>query len=832
MRKCGNCEHCGKNKKERRLVDVNIGESVRIKTINEKKNIFKKRLLDMGFVSGTIVTIIREAPLGDPIVVKIRENEISLRKESLKNIIVEDVESNISSCHDCVFRDVKIHKHSRHSQWSEHLKNIKNGDHHNNYRFCNHHHNDKNIVKNAERENKIIKIVLAGNPNSGKTTVFNKLTGSNQYVGNWPGVTVEKKEGFIEKEKHIKIIDLPGVYSLSPYSIEEVVTRDYIIGLNESPPNVIINVIDATNLERNLYLTIQLIELERPMVIALNFMDEAKKNGIEINTQKLTEKIGISIMPIIAKNGENLEKLLNIAKKQVLHDYIIELDNMYGEHTQKAHYHIGKIIYKKAYKIGLPVHWSAISLLENDHDVEKKLNLDEDEKLEIKKILDEYKSRKDDFQNYEPSITNSRYSYIEKIVSDSEVIKKIFDSNIQTLSNKIDKILTHKLYSIPTFILTMFIMFITSFGPLGTFLSKIIGNIINFFSISFSFLLKKYSVSDLFIEMFTEGIIKGIGGVLTFIPQISLLFLFLSIMEDSGYMSRVAFIMDKLFKRFGLSGKSFIPMLMGFGCSVPAVMGTRAMENEKDRQMTIFLIPFMSCSAKLPVYGLIASAFFGSFAGFVIFSLYMLGIIMAIVTGLIFSRRNKEASSFIMELPPYRIPSIENILRHVKSRLNDFLVNAGTLIFSTSVILWFLQNFDLSLNITDDISKSILTFLGEFIAPIFRPLGFGTWQASVALLTGLIAKEAIVVSLSMFYGFSLTESSANIASTMSSFSPLSAFIFLVFISLYIPCVAAVSAIYIETKSIKWTLMSIMWQLCIAYLTSFILYQFGKILGFY
>lgn len=704
------------------------------------------------------------APFGDPIEVTLRGYEMSLRTGDANQIVIAKAGTAAwkkhRQRHDGETR-LAMHKHDPETLRRMMLEHEHELDFH------------AQVYDGTAHDRREMKIALAGNPNAGKTTLFNALTGSNQYVGNWPGVTVEKKEGRAEIQgKAVTIVDLPGIYSLSPYSMEEIVARDFIIG---ESPDAIINIVDATNLERNLYLTVQLLELEKPMVMALNFMDEVEKNGDHIDIKELSEHLGIPVVPITAKTGAGLEELMLTAHRQMHIGFTIEPDDLYDNFTHERHHRINEVIHDKAYAAGLPAHWSSIKLLEGDKLAAEALEL--------------------------------------------------------SLSDRIDRIVTNKWLAIPVFLCAMFIVFAITFGPFGSWLSDLVAQFMDgFVGPGLRTALDALDAPGWLIGLCVDGIVSGVGGVLTFLPQIALLFFFLSLLEDSGYMSRAAFIMDRLLKRFGLSGKAFIPMLMGFGCSVPSIMGARTMESEKDHRMTIMLVPFMSCSAKLPVYGLISAAFFDRYAGIVVFSMYILGMVVAIISGIIFKNTifRGDTAAFVLELPPYRLTSARNTLRHVWEKVRGFLVKAGTLILAMSVLLWFLQNFDARLNIVSDPSESLLGSIGGFIAPVFKPLGFGTWQAAVALLTGLVAKEAVVASLSMFYGFSLTASGDVVASALgdSFATPLAAYAFLVFILLYIPCVAAVSAIRKEMASTKYTLACIGWQLAVAYIVSFLIYTIG------
>lgn len=788
------------------------GQSGLITGVGNTSPAVKRRLVDMGLTPGTIITVKKIAPFGDPIEVTIRGYELSLRKSDAAQITI-DPYGEKRKANKIVYDKEPVYDKQTLMRMQE--------DHE--------HEMDEHFrqIDASEHDKREMKLALVGNPNSGKTTLFNALTGSNQYVGNWPGVTVEKKEGTaVSNGRQITIVDLPGIYSLSPYSMEEIVARDFII--NEKP-DAIINIVDATNLERNMYLTIQLLELERPMVIALNFMDEVERTGTHIDSIQLSKELQIPVVPISARTGENIDYLLRTAHLQIHRGYTIEPDDLYDSFTHEIHHRISALIHDRAYAADLPAHWAAIKLLEGDSVVEKKLDLDSKTKGAVDQIAQEYEDSSK-LGDRETLIADSRYRYIEKVVSASET-KKTADETA-TMTDKIDRIVTHKYFAIPLFLLMMLLVFSLTFGSFGSMLSDGVGLLINgWFSSWMESFLIRVGAADWLISLVVNGIITGVGGVLTFLPQIGLLFLFLSFLEDSGYMARAAFIMDRLLRRFGLSGKAFIPMLMGFGCSVPAVMGARTMENEKDRRMTIMLVPFMSCSAKLPVYGLLASAFFPSKEGLVVFSLYVAGLIVGIISGLIFKNTlfRGDPAPFVLELPPYRLPTLSNILKHVWEKIRGFLVKAGTLILLMSVLLWLLQSFDFHFNMVTDSGVSMLGRIGGFIAPALAPLGFGTWQAAVSLLSGLVAKEAVVASMSLFYGFSTLDGSAAIAATLSStFTPLAAYSFLIFTLLYTPCVAAVSTIHKEMNGTKWTLASVFWQLACAYLAALLVYQVGSL----
>ncbi len=795
--------------RKKTLEDLTPGQRGTILSVGNKSGTVKRRLVDMGLTPGTEVRVTKIAPLGDPIEVSLRGYELSLRKADAAQIVMGQPRPRSTGAARAAMTRPDPETARRQLRAHEHELEVHGGQY-----------------DPAEHDKRTMRIALAGNPNCGKTTLFNALTGSNQYVGNWPGVTVEKKEGETRiGERTVTVVDLPGIYSLSPYSMEEIVARDFIIG---EGPDCVIDIVDATNLERNLYLTVQLLELERPTVLALNFMDEVAKRGDRIDVERLSKELGVPVIPITARTGEGIEELMHTAHRQMHLGVTIEPDDLYDDYTHDIHHRMGELLHDYAYAARLPAHWASIKLLEGDSIVEKALNLPRAVKTKLDTLVAEYENSSD-LGDRETLIADSRYQYIQKVVSAS--VEKGSVSGGRTFSEKIDRVVTHRVLAIPLFLCTMLVMFVVTFGPFGSWLSDGVGAGMDALARWLAPTLAGLGVSHVLISLLCDGIIAGVGGVLTFLPQIALLFLFLSFLEDSGYMSRAAFIMDRALRRFGLSGKAFIPMLMGFGCSVPAMMGARTMENEKDRRMTILLIPFMSCSAKLPVYGLISAAFFGPWAGLLVFGLYVIGMLVGIASGLFFKKTlfAGEPAPFVMELPPYRLPSLGNILTHVWQKVKGFLVKAGTLILLMSMVLWLLQSFDFSLHMVEDASQSMLGALGNVIAPVFVPCGFGFWQAAVALLTGLIAKEMVVSSLSMFYGFSLTAASGEVAAAMTGFTPLSAFSMLVFILLYVPCVAAVSTLFKEMGSRKWAWFSIAWQIGCAYVMSLLVYQIGSIL---
>ena len=587
-------------------------------------------------------------------------------------------------------------------------------------------------------------LALIGNQNSGKTTLFNQLTGANQHVGNFPGVTVEKKEGSIKKRENVCVVDLPGIYSLSPYSTEEIVTRDFLI---HEKPDAIINIVDATNIERNLYLTLQLIELNIPMVIALNMMDEVTASGNSIDVKKLSEKIGVPIVPISAMKKQGIVELTDTViatADQKLRPQ--KMDFCEGA-IHRAIHSLGLLIEDHASAADLPIRYAATKLIEGDILTIQQLSLNENELDILGHIIDEMESTLG--TDKDAALADMRYTYIQQMISDT--VHKKQETREQKLSLKIDRILTHKYFAIPIFILIMGVVFWMTFGVIGAILSDWMSILIDWITVSTDHVLTLYGLNAVIHSLIIDGIFLGIGSVLSFLPTIVVLFMFLSLLEDSGYMARVAFVMDKLLRKIGLSGKSFVPMLIGFGCSVPAIMATRTLSSDRDRKMTILLTPYMSCSAKLPIYAVFSAAFFPNNAGLVMLSLYTLGIIVAVLVGLLLRKTIYKGNPipFVMELPSYRFPSVKTMSIHMWQKAKDFIRKAFTIIFVATIAIWFLQNFDIRINQVTDHSKSILAMLGSVIAPIFKPLGFGDWRAATALITGLMAKETVVSTLAV-----------------------------------------------------------------------------------
>ena len=667
-----------------------------------------------------------------------------------------------------------------------------------------------------------MKIALAGNPNCGKTTLFNDLTGSNQYVGNWPGVTVEKKEGKLKGHKDVVIQDLPGIYSLSPYTLEEVVARNYLVG---EKPDAILNIVDGTNIERNLYLSLQLMELGIPMVIALNMMDEVRASGNHIDVKCLSQHLGVPVVPISASKGEGISELLKQVVEMVeKQEKPQKLDFCTGP-VHRAIHSIAHIVEDHAERAGYPVRFAATKLVEGDQPMIDALQISENEVHIIDHIVQEMESELE--TDREAALADMRYTYIEGVCA--ECVFKHQETLEQVRSEKIDRILTHKYFGIPIFLGIMLVVFYLTFSVLGAPMQDFLGTAIDSGVAAFSSFLTDVGVSPWLHSLLIDGVCAGVGSVLSFLPIIVLLFFFLPLLEDSGYMARVAFVMDKLLRKIGLSGRSFVPMLIGFGCSVPAIMATRTLSSDRDRKMTIVLTPFMSCSAKLPIYGMITAAFFPHHAALVMISLYVTGIVVAILSGLLLKNTifQGDPVPFVMELPAYRMPSAQSVFLHMWEKAKDFLRKAFTIIFMASLAIWFLQSFDWSFNMVADSADSILASIGSLIAPLFAPLGFNDWRASTALITGFTAKESVVSTLTILTGAANDAQLSAILQTI--FTPLSAISFLAFTILYMPCVAAFAATRREIGSMKGAVLTAAYQTGAAYLVAMAIYQIGRLI---
>lgn len=679
-----------------------------------------------------------------------------------------------------------------------------------------------------------MKFALVGNPNCGKTTLFNEITGSTQYVGNWPGVTIEKREGKARKiPEDVLIIDLPGIYSLSPYSMEEIIARDYII--NEMP-DVVINIVDATNIERNFYLTTQLIELGVNVVVAMNMMDAVEAKGDEIDLKILEESLKVPVVPITASKGkgvkELMERSLNVAQTAASAASSPPLQEIHNESIVASIEEIeNRIIPTLESKVQNPS-WTSLMLLEGDEKVQDALKVPVASLNQIK-VYQENLEKKFDM-DIQTIVADSRYRFTTDVTR--KAVKKKAQASDLTISDKIDKVVTNRVLAIPLFLAMMFGIFSITFGTVGSSTIDFVDGLVNDTIATFVLSLLEGAGAAVWLQdLIVGGIIGGLGSMLVFVPQIMILFFFLAILEDTGYMARAAFVMDRLLRKLGLSGKSFIPMLIGFGCTVPAVMSARTLENEKDRRLTIMLVPFMSCGARLPVYALYTAAFFASNQTMVVFSLYLLGIVVAVLSGVLLKKTilKGEVAPFVMELPPYRIPTFKGLMIHMWDRGKGFVKKAGTIIFAAAVVIWFLQYFNFSFQAVSEPADSILGAIGRAIAPVVAPLGFGDWQSAVALLTGFIAKEAVVSTMGILHGVAeATESSTDLITALQTvFTPLTAYAFMAFSLLYLPCMAAFATIKREMNSWKWTLITVGYSTGIAWLVAFLIFQGGKMMGF-
>lgn len=759
----------------------------------------RHHFLDMGLTPGTELTLIKTAPMGDPIELRVRGYELTLRKADAARIEID----NIHNAHDYKREYIK-HSHTVHPGVGEmgiyHTKR-----------------------KGEEiQEGEKITFALAGNQNCGKTTLFNQLTGSNQHVGNFPGVTVDRKDGMIKNRPQAMVTDLPGIYSLSPYTSEEIVTREFLI---KERPKGIINIIDATNIERNLYLTMQLIELNIPMVLALNMMDEVRQNGGTIMINELETALGIPVIPISAAKNEGIRELIDHAMHVARYRERpgrMDFCDANGENGEGAvHRCIHAVIHlieEQAKRYKVPVRFAATKLVEGDELIFNMLGLDDNLRAMINNIISQMEEETG--KDRKAALADMRFSFIERICSATVV--KPGESKERIRSEKIDRILTGRFTAIPAFIGIMGLVFWLTFGVIGEGLSELLEMGIDKLIELCDRGLSAYGLNPVVHSLVIEGVFTGVGSVLSFLPIIVVLFFFLSMLEDSGYMARIAFVMDKLLRKIGLSGRSIVPMLIGFGCSVPAIMATRTLPSDRDRRMTIILTPFMSCSAKLPIYALFTTAFFPEHKVEVMLLLYITGIVVGIVSALILKNTGfkGEPVPFVMELPNYRMPSLKSVVYLMWEKAKDFITKAFTVIFVASIIIWFLQTFDIRLNVTSDSQDSLLALIGSFIAPAFAPLGINDWRVSTALITGFTAKESVVSTLSVLLGGS-TEGLSLM------FEPFTAIVFLVFSLLYTPCVAAIAAVKREMGG-KWALFVCVMQCGIAWIAAFAVNCIGRL----
>ena len=787
-----------------KLNELEIGKKAKIISVAGEGQL-RHHILDMGLIPGTVVTLVKYAPMGDPMELLVRGYELTLRVDDAKLIGIEPVsnakkntDSKNKSENNNLDKAGKEKNSKKSGSAIEHPGLGEGGRYH---------------VKEHENplpDTELLTFGLLGNQNCGKTTLFNQVTGSNQHVGNFPGVTVDRKSGMLRQNENTEITDLPGIYSLSPYSNEEIVTREFV--LNERPKGII-NIVDATNIERNLYLTMQLMELDIPMVLALNMMDEMTGNGGTVYINKMESLLGIPVVPISAAKNEGVDELvahaIHVAKFQ---ESPGRQDFCEDGPVHRCIHGVIHLIEDHAKRAGIPVRFAATKLIEGDEIILDMLNLSENEKEMLEHII--VQLEEEEGLDAQAQIARMRYDFIEKLVR--ETVKKPQESREHLRSEKIDKILTGKYTAIPSFVLIMSAVFVLTFNVIGAFFQGILENAIELFIESFDKLLAGLSVNDTIRSLVVDGVLTGVGNILSFLPIIVILFFFLSLLEDTGYMARVAFVMDKLLRKIGLSGRSIVPLLIGFGCSVPGVMASRTLPSERDRKMTILLTPFMSCSAKLPIYAFFTAAFFKDNGGLVMILLYFIGIAVGILVALILKSVyfKGEAVPFVMELPNYRLPGMKNVVMLLWDKAKDFLQRAFTVIFLASIVIWFLQRFNFTLNMVTDSKDSILAEIAGIIAPVFSPMGYGDWRVCTALVTGFIAKESVVSTLFVLYGTK--------EAVLGAMSMASAFSLLVFCLLYTPCVATIAVVKRELGA-KWASVVVLGQCIIAWIVAYAAY---------
>ena len=775
-----------------KLSELQIGSTATILSVGGS-GALRQHFLDMGLIQGTEVTVVKYAPMGDPIELRIHGYELTIRLEDAENI-------EISKEHRPKDKEKKKNRQEKlHPGYGEGGK----------------FHDRKS--ENPLPDSETLTFALVGNQNCGKTTLFNQLTGSKQHVGNFPGVTVDRKDGVIKGHNNTLITDLPGIYSMSPYSSEEIVTREFVI---RERPKGIINIVDATNIERNMYLTMQLLELGFPMVVALNMMDELRENGGSVLVNEMEAALGVPVVPISAAKGEGIEELiqhaLHVAKYQ---ETPLETDFCRKEEGIHRGIHaVMHLIEDHAQKTGIPVRFAASKVMEGDRKILEQLELTENEQNILEQIAKQ--TEEETGLDRAAGIAQMRFQYIEDVCGEAVVKPKESKEHIR--SRNIDRFLTGKYTGIPAFIGIMGVVFWLTFSVIGDFLQGLLESGITYFTEMTDVAMKAAHVDGVLHSLVIDGIFNGVGGVLSFLPIIVTLFFFLSLLEDSGYMARVAFIMDKLLRKLGLSGRSIVPMLIGFGCTVPGVMASRTLPSERDRKMTILLTPFMSCTAKLPIYAFFTAAFFPEHGALVMISLYTFGIVMGIIMALIFKKTafKGEAVPFVMELPNYRMPGLKNVGHLLWDKAKDFLQRAFTVIFIATIVIWFLQNFDTSLNMTTNSQNSILALVAGVLAPVFAPMGFGDWRIVTALISGFMAKESVVSSLTVLFG--------STAALQSSISLPGAAALLVFCLLYTPCVAAIASVKRELGG-KWATAMVIGQCVIAWIAAFAVYHIAMLL---
>lgn len=777
------------------IKDLPAGKSATILKVGGD-GALRQHFLDMGLIQGAEVTVIKYAPMGDPVELRIHSYELTIRLSD-----AEQIEVSEPYCIDNkAVENVKMN-----SIVKEHPGFGEGGRYHDK--------ENENPLPDDEK----LTFALVGNQNCGKTTLFNVLTGSNQHIGNFPGVTVDRKDGVIKGYPDTLITDLPGIYSMSPYSSEEIVTREFLI---MDKPKGIINILDATNIERNLYLSMQLMELGIPMVIALNMMDEVRVNGGSVRINAIEELLGVPVIPISAAKGEGIEELVSHAIHVAKYQEKPQISDFCSKDSavHRCIHGIMSLISDHADKAGYPERFAASKVVEGDSLVLKHLELEQNEKEMIEHII--VQMEEECGMDRASAIADMRFAYIEDVCKNTVV--KPRESKERIRSQKIDKLLTGKYTGIPMFIAIMGLVFYLTFNVIGAALSNVLDILITFVTNGVDNLLTAMNVNSVLHALIIDGIFNGVGSVLSFLPIIVTLFFFLSILEDSGYMARVAFIMDKLLRKLGLSGRSIVPMLIGFGCSVPGVMASRTLSSERDRRMTVLLTPFMSCSAKVPIYAFFSAAFFPHYAALVMIGMYFIGIIVGIIMAFIFKKTlfKGEPVPFVMELPNYRMPGAKNVVHLLWEKAKDFLQKAFSIIFIATILIWFMQNFDIRLNVVADSRQSILAVLAGMITPLFKPLGFGDWRLVTAILTGVMAKESVVSTISILFG-----STIEMVSVISAAGAMS---FLVFCLLYTPCVAAIASVKKELGG-KWAAYVVVIQCVVAWIAALITYIIAGIL---
>ena len=776
------------------LRELEIGKSAVIKSVGGE-GALRQHFLDMGLIPGAEVTVIKFAPMGDPMEIQIHGYELTLRLAEAAEVVIEPIPERS-----------RKHEGAKNTNKTVHPGLGEEGKYH-----------VKKSGKTLSDKEQVV-FALVGNQNCGKTTLFNQLTGSNQHVGNFPGVTIDRKEGHIKGHPNTTVVDLPGIYSMSPYSSEEIVSRNYVL---EEKPHAIINIIDATNIERNLYLTMQLLEMNIPMVVALNMMDEITGNSGSVDINGMEAMLGVPVVAISAAKNEGVDELIrhaiHIAKYQECpgrQDFCDEND--FGGAVHRCVHAVCHLIQDHAKACDIPVRFAASKLIEGDELICKSLNLDENEEEMLEHIIIQMEKERGLDKN--EAMADMRFTFIEKVCEQTVVKPK--ESRERIRSQKIDRVLTGKYTAIPCFILIMVTVFYLTFNVIGAFLQGLMEMGIDWLVQVVDEGLVAAHINPVLHSLIIDGIFAGVGSVVSFLPIIVTLFLFLSLMEDSGYIARVAFCMDKLLRKIGLSGRSIVPMLIGFGCTVPAVMSTRTLPSERDRKMTILLTPFMSCSAKLPIYAFFVSAFFPGKGGLIMAGLYLLGIVVGIIIALIYRKTLFKGSAvpFVMELPNYRMPGIKNVAQLLWEKAKDFIQKAFTVILLATIVIWFLQSFDHHFNLVSDSSKSILAMIAGIMVPVFEPLGLGDWRICTSLISGFMAKESVVSTLEILY-------EGAIGSVMS---PVAAASLLVFSLLYTPCVAAIASIRRELGR-KWAVGVVFWQCAVAWIVALIVRLIGLVI---